>query len=82
MNKLCLVWDQVAICKLSQDIIIIMQAYIETLLSILCFVSQGSHLPVGPEIPEAILRSLAYIAAHPPPAEASFKAAPPKPAYG
>ncbi|XP_035440451.1 larval cuticle protein LCP-17-like [Spodoptera frugiperda] len=30
---------------------------------------QGSHLPVGPEIPAAIIRSLEYIAAHPPPAE-------------
>ncbi|CAH0691724.1 unnamed protein product [Spodoptera exigua] len=38
---------------------------------------QGSHLPVPPEIPAAILRSLEYIAAHPPPAEV-VKSAPPK----
>ncbi|KAF9797442.1 hypothetical protein SFRURICE_005918 [Spodoptera frugiperda] len=31
--------------------------------------NSGSHLPVGPEIPAAIIRSLEYIAAHPPPAE-------------
>ncbi|XP_026734677.1 larval cuticle protein LCP-17-like [Trichoplusia ni] len=32
----------------------------------------GSHIPVAPEIPEAIARSLAYIAAHPPtPVEAA-----------
>ncbi|XP_072949052.1 larval cuticle protein LCP-17-like [Epargyreus clarus] len=30
---------------------------------------QGSHIPVGPPIPEAIARSLEYIAAHPPPVE-------------
>nr|WKB18033.1 larval cuticle protein 17 [Hyphantria cunea] len=30
------------------------------------FKPQGSHLPVPPPIPEAIARSLAYIAAHPP----------------
>ncbi|KAL0839011.1 hypothetical protein ABMA28_017008 [Loxostege sticticalis] len=30
---------------------------------------QGSHLPVPPEVPEAITRALAYIAAHPPPEE-------------
>ncbi|XP_022814059.1 larval cuticle protein LCP-17-like [Spodoptera litura] len=37
----------------------------------------GSHLPVPPAIPEAIVRSLEYIAAHPPPAEV-VKAAPAK----
>ncbi|XP_061727370.1 larval cuticle protein LCP-17-like [Cydia pomonella] len=30
---------------------------------------QGSHLPTPPPIPEAILRSLKYIRAHPPPPE-------------
>ncbi|CAH0698162.1 unnamed protein product [Spodoptera exigua] len=30
---------------------------------------QGSHLPVAPPIPEAILRALEYIRAHPPPEE-------------
>ncbi|XP_068633707.1 larval cuticle protein LCP-17-like [Battus philenor] len=29
----------------------------------------GSHLPVPPPVPELILRSLQYIADHPPPAE-------------
>ncbi|KPJ13959.1 Larval cuticle protein LCP-17 [Papilio machaon] len=31
--------------------------------------AQGSHIPVPPPIPELILRSLQYIADHPPPAE-------------
>ncbi|KAJ8721936.1 hypothetical protein PYW08_004338 [Mythimna loreyi] len=44
---------------------------------------QGSHLPVPPPTPEAILRALAYIAANPPPADyAKAGPAPPKPAYG
>ncbi|XP_045456061.1 larval cuticle protein LCP-17-like [Melitaea cinxia] len=30
---------------------------------------QGSHLPTSPPIPPSILRSLEYIAAHPPPVE-------------
>ncbi|XP_022831584.1 larval cuticle protein LCP-17-like [Spodoptera litura] len=30
---------------------------------------QGSHLPTSPPIPEAILRALEYIRAHPPPPE-------------
>lgn len=30
------------------------------------FHPQGAHLPILPPIPEAILRSLEYIAAHPP----------------
>lgn len=33
------------------------------------FQPQGSHLPVPPPIPEAIMRALEYIAAHPPPPE-------------
>ncbi|CAB3236683.1 unnamed protein product [Arctia plantaginis] len=37
------------------------------------FKPQGSHLPVPPPIPEAIERSLAYIAAHPPPVESAVK---------
>ncbi|PZC82071.1 larval cuticle protein LCP-17 [Helicoverpa armigera] len=41
---------------------------------------QGAHLPVGPAIPEYIARSLAYIAAHPPPVEGVKSV--PKPAYG
>lgn len=31
------------------------------------FQPQGAHLPVGPEIPEAILRALDYIRSHPQP---------------
>ncbi|KAF9805109.1 hypothetical protein SFRURICE_013302 [Spodoptera frugiperda] len=30
---------------------------------------QGSHLPTSPPIPEAIIRALEYIRAHPPPPE-------------
>ncbi|CAH0585858.1 unnamed protein product [Chrysodeixis includens] len=38
----------------------------------------GSHLPVAPPVPEAIARSLAYIAAHPPsPVEAAAYVAKP-----
>ncbi|XP_059053388.1 larval cuticle protein LCP-17-like [Achroia grisella] len=33
---------------------------------------QGSHIPVPPPIPEAIQRSLDYIAAHPPPVDRKF----------
>ncbi|CAH2064841.1 unnamed protein product, partial [Iphiclides podalirius] len=33
------------------------------------FQAQGSHLPTPPPIPEAILKSLEYIRAHPPPPE-------------
>ncbi|XP_068627281.1 larval cuticle protein LCP-17-like [Battus philenor] len=33
------------------------------------FQAQGSHLPTPPPIPEAILRALEYIRAHPPPPE-------------
>ncbi|KAL0883337.1 hypothetical protein ABMA27_016744 [Loxostege sticticalis] len=34
---------------------------------------QGSHLPVAPEVPEAITRALAYIAAHPPPVQTAAR---------
>ncbi|KAL0883335.1 hypothetical protein ABMA27_016742 [Loxostege sticticalis] len=45
---------------------------------------QGSHLPVAPPVPEAIARSLAYIAAHPPPVQTSnqFVASPARAAVG
>lgn len=45
------------------------------------FVAKGDHLPTPPPIPEAILRSLAWNAAHPQKEDAYYKPEPLKPYY-